>query len=83
MLNPNRVDATDDEATNSPAEAYGGSVVYITVPVANTFITAQSPQFGGIDNTKTYRVQGCYPAATGGNPPDASFRQGELKLINI
>lgn len=83
VLNPNRTDNTDDEAADSPATAYGGSVLYTTITTANVYEEKQTVRFGGIDNTKTYRVQGRAVGAVGGNPPDALFQNGRLKLINI
>jgi hypothetical protein len=81
VVNPARTDATDDEASDSPAVAHTGSVFYATLVSAfPTYESVVTPKFE-LDPSKQYSVR-VRRASSGGGNPSVYIRSGVLTINN-
>jgi len=79
ITNPNRTDATDDEATDSPATTYGGGVVWKTITTGGVDELISTEDFI-LDENKSYTCRVRRGSSSGGNP-DVYIEHGQQITI--
>lgn len=81
IINTSRTDATDNEASDSPAETWGGSVYYLTVTTGGVYEEIQIPRFHGVLENSNLRVRMRRVTDGGGNPA-VLLDNGVIKIFN-